>query len=219
LDHLAFFEGGLTKREEAITKRIRELRRDFNAGGRKSESPELAAADTEALEFYSGYRPLIEAAALVFDHVPEDGWEAYRADPREVSQRIRLSFLENYVDNTLTEANDRNSIAITLVSKKYGEGRMNDETSEFIRSRTGGTRKSMSYKATAPGEINLDIAAEILYRELPHWQQRYHMGAVRATDALATAYSQDPSRLKRAYIGAETVDDFIEICRSGCISG
>ena len=215
LDHLALYEGMLYAKERELRKRAWQLQKEFHFEGKGDRGGELAAANMAMLEFVSGSRPLGETSAYVFSHVPEEGWNGFRDDPRDALKKALFSVFVGYINNFETEIGYPSTIADALISQKWAEGRMNRQTSNFIFQKTKGRIGRVSYRVTNPEEVYLDVAREIFFGELPAWQDRYMQNAERAADALGIAYAQDPSRLRRAYLEAGTFDNFLAVCKGG----
>src|SRR3989344_922166 len=205
MDHVAIFESPMFGQLYRKNREVNNLLNNFMSNRSKENSQKLGRAKMQELKLIAGENPISEIKAFFFNYIPMGKWK--EADFDKVRAMVLERYLRSYVVGNQVE-----SIVESLVARKWAQGQMDRQTSNYIfRAATEriGSVAAERYVVELK-DVDYKIAAQVLYKELPEWQARFARNAQRAVEVIGNAYKEDPSRLKRAN-QARTAEEFLEL--------
>lgn len=206
LDHVDFYQNSsLYKNHFEKRREAGEIYDKFMKG--ENVSKQYANKNLEILEDISEVCVTLESKAHFFNQIGLNDWG--NANYEKVKNKVMTDISLNYV-----EGHWNSHILESLISKKWSEGKMNRETSNYLFALVNfqsGSQQSGKY-VIDNDHVNFDIANKVLYDEMPQWKKMFAENTKTAVNAIGDAYENDPSRLKRAN-EATNFNDFMEYAR------
>jgi hypothetical protein len=209
VERLAILEAKINEELLRINEEEKKLEEAFSITRREKEKErELARVKMKKINNFLYIEPINESSFLVFFFVPYNGWESLRNNPEGVKNRIIESFPANLVRYTerITEA---------LLINAYSEGKINDKTCQYVwnslylyygernRSREGEEGEAEEYEG-----VDVQFGKNIM-EEVLKYEMKVKENANRAAEAIVRAYTENPSRLNKAYKYATDYDEFL----------